>query len=47
MTDRSYLHNGSLDSGNICAECTTRPVALGTKNFLFMGSEGGGKAAAI
>ncbi|WP_208994784.1 hypothetical protein [Pseudovibrio sp. Alg231-02] len=24
-----------------------RPVALGRKNYLFMGSEGGGKAAAI
>ena len=24
-----------------------RPIALGRKNYLFMGSEGGGKAAAI
>lgn len=24
-----------------------RPIALGRKNFLFMGSEGGGKSAAI
>ena len=24
-----------------------RPIALGRKNYLFMGSEGGGKSAAI
>jgi len=24
-----------------------RPIALGRKNYLFMGSEGGGKAAVI
>jgi hypothetical protein len=30
-----------------CAERSMRPIALGRKNYLFMGSEGGGKAAAI
>ncbi|KPN62664.1 transposase [Aliiroseovarius crassostreae] len=31
---------------NIC-ERSIRPIALGRKNYLFMGSVGGGKAAAI
>lgn len=31
---------------NIC-ERSIRPVALGRKNYLFMGAIGGGKAAAI
>ena len=30
-----------------CAERSIRCVALGRKNYLFVGSEGGGKAAAI
>ena len=32
---------------NNCAERSIRCVALGRKNYLFVGSEGGGKAAAI
>ncbi|KZK82641.1 Transposase IS66 family protein [Pseudovibrio sp. Ad13] len=32
---------------NNTTERAMRPVALGRKNYLFMGSEGGGKAAAI
>ncbi len=32
---------------NNTAERSMRPIALGRKNYLFMGSEGGGKAAAI
>ena len=32
---------------NNCAERAMKTVALGRKNFLFVGSEGGGKAAAI
>ena len=44
---RPYLKHGVLELDNNCAERAMRPVALGRKNFLFMGSEGGGKAAAI
>ena len=32
---------------NNTAERAMRPIALGRKNYLFMGSEGGGKSAAI
>ena len=32
---------------NNTAERGMRPVAIGRKNYLFVGSEGGGKAAAI
>ena len=32
---------------NNTAERSMRPIALGRKNYLFMGSEGGGKSAAI
>ncbi len=31
----------------ICAQTRVRCVALGRKNYLFMGSEGGGQSAAI
>jgi transposase-like protein len=41
------LEHGVLELDNNCAERAMRPIALGRKNFLFMGSEGGGKAAAI
>ena len=44
---RGYLENGSLELDNNCAERSIRYVALGRKNYLFVGSEGGGKAAAI
>ena len=44
---RGYLENGSLELDNNCAERSIRCVALGRKNYLFVGSEGGGKAAAI
>jgi hypothetical protein len=33
--------------GNNTAERSMRPIALGRKNYLFMGSESGGKSAAI
>ena len=32
---------------NNTAERAMKPVAIGRKNYLFVGSEGGGKAAAI
>jgi transposase len=44
---RPYLDNGHLEPDNNCAERAMKPIALGRKNYLFMGSEGGGKSAAI
>ena len=44
---RPYLDDGRLEIDNNAAERAMRPVALGRKNYLFMGSQGGGKAAAI
>lgn len=44
---RSYLDHGFLELDNNTAERAMRSVALGRKNYLFVGSEGGGKAAAI
>ncbi len=44
---RCYLDHGFLELDNNTAERAMRPVALGRKNYLFVGSEGGGKAAAI
>ena len=42
-----YLSDGRLEIDNNAAERAMRGVALGRKNWLFAGSEGGGKAAAI
>jgi transposase len=44
---RPYLEHGCLEADNNCAERALKPVALGRKNFLFVGSEGGGRSAAI
>ena len=44
---RPYLDNGILEIDNNAAERGMRAVALGRKNYLFVGSEAGGKAAAI
>lgn len=44
---RPYLDHGVLDIDNNSAERAMKPIALGRKNFLFVGSEGGGKSAAI
>lgn len=44
---RPYLDNGFLEPDNNCAERAIKPIALGRKNYLFMGSQGGGKSAAI
>jgi transposase len=44
---RTYLSNGMLEPDNNICEWSIRPIALGRKNYLFMGSVGGGKAAAI
>jgi transposase len=42
-----YTEQGFLEADNNFAERCMRPVALGRKNYLFIGSERGGKAAAI
>ncbi len=42
-----YLEHGVLEIDNNPAERAIRGVALGRKNWLFAGFEGGGKAAAI
>ena len=44
---RPYLKHGVLELDNNTAERSMRPVALGRKNYLFVGSRTGGKAAAI
>lgn len=44
---RPYLDHGFLELDNNTAERTMRPIAIGRKNYLFLGSEKGGKSAAI
>lgn len=44
---RPYLDHGFLEIDNNPSERAMKPVAVGRKNYLFVGSEGGGKAAAI
>jgi hypothetical protein len=44
---RCYLDNGILEIDNNTAERAMRAVALGRKNYLFVGSQTGGKSAAI
>ena len=44
---RLYLNHGDLEIDNNTAERAMKPVAIGRKNFLFVGASGGGKAAAI
>ena len=44
---RPYIDHGILEIDNNSAERSMRCVALGRKNYLFMGSESGGKSAAI
>ncbi len=42
-----YCENGALSIDNNLSERSVRPVAIGRKNYLFMGNDNGGKAAAI
>ena len=42
-----FTQHGQLEADNNFAERLMRPVTLGRKNFLFVGSERGGQAAAI
>lgn len=44
---RPYLDHGILELDNNPAERGMRAIALGRENYLFVGSEAGGKAAAI
>ena len=44
---RPWLDHGFLELDNNAAERSMRPIALGRKNYLFMGSGRGGKSAAI
>lgn len=44
---KPYLDDGRLEIDNNTAERAMRPIALGRKNYMFVGSDGGGKAAAI
>jgi hypothetical protein len=43
----AYVHNGTLDIDNNVAERSLRGIALGRKNWLFVGSEQGGHTAAL
>jgi hypothetical protein len=44
---RPYLDHGILEIDNNAAERAMRAIALGRKNYLFVGSDAGGRAAAI
>jgi len=41
-----YCENGRIEMDNNAAERALRAVALGRKNYLFAGSDGGGERAA-
>ena len=42
-----YMEDGDLAIDNNAAENALRGIALGRKNYLFVGSDGGGRAAAV
>ena len=42
-----YVEDGRLEMSNNAAERAIRPLALGRKNYLFAGSDAGGRRAAI
>jgi hypothetical protein len=42
-----YCESGILTIDNNTAERTLKPIAIGRKNWLFVGSEQGGRRAAI
>jgi transposase len=44
---RQYLDDGDLDIDNNEAERALRPIAIGRKNWLFFGSDDGGRRGAI
>jgi hypothetical protein len=41
-----FVDDGRIEIDNSAAERALRPVALGRKNYLFCGSDGGGESAA-
>lgn len=43
---QTYIHDGTIEIDNNIAERAMRPIALGRKNYLFAGSDRGGKTAA-
>jgi hypothetical protein len=43
---RPYLDNGFLELDNTICERAVKPVAIGRKNWMFAGSQRGGKAMA-
>ena len=43
----TYIHNGLVDIDNNSCERSMRKVAIGRKNYMFVGSEAGGRTAAI
>ena len=44
---RGYLDHGFLELDNNTAERSMRGIAIGRKNYIFIGSERGGKSAAV
>jgi hypothetical protein len=42
-----YVEDGDLDIDNNAAERAVKPVAIGRKNWLFLGSDNGGRTAAV
>lgn len=42
-----YLEDGRIELDNLIAERALRPVAIGRRNYLFAGSDAGGRRAAI
>lgn len=44
---QTYLDHGFLEIDNNTAERSMKPIALGRKNYLFVGSDQGGETAAI
>jgi len=42
-----YLDDGRIELDNLIAERALRPVALGRRNYLFAGSDSGGRRTAI
>jgi Transposase IS66 family/IS66 C-terminal element len=43
----SYLDDGRIELDNLIAERALRPVAVGRRNYLFAGSDNGGRRAAV
>ena len=44
---RPYLEHATPEAENNAAERAMRPIALGRKNYLFVGSQAGGRAAVV